>query len=582
MARAFPLLLLPALLAAACSADPALAEGGGRGPEALSRPAVARAADDGEADSGRERRAARLAREREAERRFRAIGLVRGGIALAGFGVFGWGVWLRRRGVPDRAATIRISLLSLLAVASFAAYYNFFRASHPGGFKGADVYHYYMGSKYFEEIGYFELYHCTLAALLEDGRQDPHEIPPVRNQRDLRLQSREATLEGARECPRRFEPARWSEFKGDVAFFRGRILGASWSQLLEDHGYNPTPVWSFVGGLFSKRVAADSEGFGVLITLDRVLVVAIAGLLAWAFGIEAACLAALVWGASPLWSYDWIGDAFLRNLWLFCAVAGLCLLERGRALPAGGLLAASALLRLFPGAFAAGYFAHVLRHSPRAGVPAEARRFAIGVAAATAILLAGGAFGTGRGPGAYLEFREKVSGVVSQPGVNKVGLSALVGDLAYRATTHEVTVSSGRSVRLPEPAPLLVATLRAVQVAIVAAGLFAFWRGLRRVSAAEAAVLSFALIPLLTSPTNYYYPFVTFAAMLSPRRPWTGVALGVATLAWIAAAQIWFQEDLRHRASDAVAVIFSLVILFGVAFSRPPAPDSGPRASTTA
>ncbi len=241
--------------------------------------------------------------------------------------------------VPTAGAGCDSPCSRALALASFASYYNFFRAGHPGGFKGADVFHYYMGSKYFGELGYFELYHCTLAALVEDGQQDPNAFPEVRDQRTLRLEPPAATASGVRDCPERFSPDRWRSFERDLAFFRPRILGGSWTHLLVDHGYNPTPVWSFAGGLFSKPIPADSSWFPWLIALDRGLVLAMGALIAWAFGLEALCLAALAWGTSPLWSYNWIGDAFLRNLWLFSAVLGLCLLERGRQLASGAALA---------------------------------------------------------------------------------------------------------------------------------------------------------------------------------------------------------------------------------------------------
>ena len=400
------------------------------------------------------KRERRKAREREARERFRTLSLVRGGIALAGFSVFAWGVWLRRKGRDEVLRALRLGLLVTLAIASFAAYYNFFQTKHPGGFKGADVFHYYMGSKYFEEIGHFDLYPCTLAALVEQGLQDPSRIPKVRDQRSLRIEPREATLAAMRTCPERFEPERWQEFRADVAFFRQRVLGGSWVHLLEDHGYNPTPVWSFVGGLFSKAVPADPESFPALIAVDRVLAVAMALLIAWAFGLEAACLAALVWGASPLWDYSWIGDAFLRNAWAFCAVAGLCLLERGRHLSSGALLASAALLRLFPGVFLAGFLAAVARRWKREGVPKAAKQVAVGALVAGVVLLVGGAVGTGRGPVAYLEFQQKMSGVVGQAGVNKLGASALATELVHRATTREVTRPDGRTVKVREYAPI--------------------------------------------------------------------------------------------------------------------------------
>lgn len=531
----------------------------------------------------------RIARRLANEARYRNLGLARAGIAIAGFGVFGFGVWLRRRGRSDRLRAVRLGLLAALVVASFAGYYNFFQAGHVGGFKGADVFHYYVGSKYFGEIGYFDLYPCTLAALIEDGRQDPMDLPEVRDQRTLRIQTPEATRADVSRCPERFEPERWADFKRDIAFFRQRVLGGSWSHLFVDHGYNPTPIWSFVGGLFSRTVPAEPDTFPVLIALDRVLIVATALLIVWAFGFEAACLAMLVWGVSPLWSYNWIGDAFLRNLWLFSAVLGICLLERGRYAASGAALALAAGVRIFPGIFVAAVMAHALQRAWRA--PAASRKrllrkpglLLVGGAVAAVVLVAAGAFGTGRGPGAYLEFREKMTGVVAQAGVNKVGLSALANHLVYTARTVQVTTPEGRSVRVDTPAPVTETAVRSAQGLLVLLGLFAFWRALPQTSTADAALLGFALIPLLTSPANYYYPFVLAGAMLSARRPWLGVALGVAATAWIAAWYVWFLDDARYLAYDAIAVLFALVTLVGVAVT--PAPrtgaETGPAAPTS-
>ena len=536
---------------------------------------------EGVADAvDKEARVARSARRRANEARFRNLSLARGAIAVAGFAVFGLGVIRHRQG-REGWRTLRLWLLGALALASFASYYNFFQLHHPGGFKGADVFHYYMGSKYFGEVGYFDLYHCTLAALIERGRQDPKDLPAVRDQRSLRVERPETTRRAVQQCPDRFEPSRWGEFKRDVAFFRGRVLGGSWTHLLVDHGYNPSPVWSFLGGLLSRQVPGDSDWFPRFISLDRLLMIAITGLIAWAFGLEAACLAAIAWGTSPLWSYNWIGDAFLRNLWLLSAVAGLCLLERGKHLSSGVCLAAAGLLRLFPGIFALGFLAHVASRFRTERVSPGARHFVLGLGVAGLVLLAAGAFATGRGPSGYVEFFHKISGVVGQAGSNKIGLSALADNLVRRATTFEVMTPEGESVTLEKPAPVAVGAIRSAQLALVLVGLFAFWRAMRCVSGAEAAVLAFALIPLLTSPANYYYPFVISAAMLSRARPWIGVALGVALLSWIATDQLWFLDRARYLAWDTVAIGFALTLLVGVAFSSQQEPVA-PATPTTA
>ncbi len=63
-----------------------------------------------------------------------------------------------------RARAVSLSILVGLAFASYASYYNFFRVQPGVRWKATDVYHYYMGSKYFDEVGYFDLYHCARQA----------------------------------------------------------------------------------------------------------------------------------------------------------------------------------------------------------------------------------------------------------------------------------------------------------------------------------------------------------------------------------------------------------------------------------
>lgn len=514
------------------------------------------------------------ARQRANEERFRNLSVARGAVAIGGLGVFGWGLWLRRRGRESRHRTLRLGLLCLFALAAFASYYNFFRGHHPAGFKTSDVFHYYMGSKYFAELGYFELYHCALAARIEDGLLDRRDTPVVRDQHTLRIERPEVTQRGILGCPQRFEAERWDVFRRDVAFFRARIPTGSWETLLTDHGYNPTPVWAFVGGLFSKHVPADRDHFSLLIAIDPLLVVILLGVVLWAFGLEVACLTAIVWGTNPLWSYNWIGGAFLRNLWFVSAISGLALLRKEKLFASGALLAFATLLRVFPGVFIAGYLLHTARGYRTQGLRAPARRFVLGVAVASLILLAGGALGTGRGIAGYFEFREKMTALVAQPGNNKIGVSALASNLVWRATTFEVTNPEGRQVRLERPAPVSVAAVRGFHGLLVVAGLLAFWRALPRCRPWEAAALAFALLPLLTSPTSYYYPFVLAGTLLAWRRPWVGATVAVASLAWIVAGLALFLSPTRYLVYDGIAAALALTVLVGAAISAPSARES--------
>ena len=52
---------------------------------------------------------------------------------------------------------------------AFASYYQFFRVVHASGFATTDNFHYYVGSKFGAELGYFGLYECTLKSLSQRG-----------------------------------------------------------------------------------------------------------------------------------------------------------------------------------------------------------------------------------------------------------------------------------------------------------------------------------------------------------------------------------------------------------------------------
>ena len=140
--------------------------------------------------------------------------------------------WLR-----DRARYLRA--LGALAAIAAVAYLNFL------SFHGEktwvhyhDVAHYCLGSKYFRELGYGDLYTAMLRAEAE-----------VYSNRFKTIEARD--LHTARWCTSarspvqrsvrdRFTPERWEAFKTDVVFFR-RALGRQYATVYQDHGFNPTP-----------------------------------------------------------------------------------------------------------------------------------------------------------------------------------------------------------------------------------------------------------------------------------------------------------------------------------------------------
>jgi len=137
-------------------------------------------------------------------------------------------------------------LLSLLAASAFASYYDFFRVRHYGDFRVTDVYHYYMGSKYAHEVGYFDMYGAALAADDETGRLYHPRDGLVRDLRTLESVSVDDVLADRDRYRGRFSDERWQEWVGDVSFFKERLGPAAWNRILRDRGYNATPTWTMI------------------------------------------------------------------------------------------------------------------------------------------------------------------------------------------------------------------------------------------------------------------------------------------------------------------------------------------------
>jgi hypothetical protein len=504
----------------------------------------------------------------------RAFTRLRLALMAAGFVVVAAGPWLRgrvRRG--SLLPRLRWVLLGVLALASLALYYNFFRLHHPGGFKATDVYHYYMGSKYADEVGYFDLYHCTLAALLESGVESRFQLPAVRDQRTLTMESPEEALARSRECAAGFEQARWARFKADTLWFRPYVRGDGWSLILEDHGYNPTPVWSFVAGSLTSRIPLGSRSFQGLLLADRALVLLALGCLGWAFGFEAMCLAAIVWGTGYHWGYTWIGDSLLRNLWLGSSLVGICLLQKGRHAASGALLALATLLRLFPAIFILGAALQAAFEWRReGGLAPGARRFAAAVGIVSVLVVGASVWSFEHGARPYAGFAEKMSVFAPKPAQNKIGLSALASSTLREWTAVELVGREGRRVFVPQHAPLRTALVRGVQIALVLLGLALYARAVWGAGPAEAAALSVALIPLLSSPANYYYGFVLAVAMLAGRRPRIGIALAGSALAWLVNALVFYRLPAEYFGASVIALLLSFAVLLEMNRSVGPSP----------
>ena len=303
---------------------------------------------------------------------------------------------------------------------------------------GWDAYHYYIGSKYFRELGHYELYDCTLIADAEAGLARA----PRTALRDLRTNEIKPAAEVLRHrsaCKERFTPERWREFSDDVGFFRRRIPRDKWFSLRTDHGYNPPPTWGLLGTPLTNLAPASKAQLTALLVLDPLLIAALSAAIAWAFGWRVMCVAFLFLGNNFPASWDWTGGCILRYDWLFAAVTGICLLRRQRPAAAGALLTWAAALRIFPALILATVglrrMVQMIAERRLALAPGDLRLALGSLAAAVAIFLGASAVAGGFGP--WAEFVEKSRIHLATPLANHAGLRSV---LAYDHDLREAVV----------------------------------------------------------------------------------------------------------------------------------------------
>lgn len=508
-------------------------------------------------------------------------------LALAGFLALAW-AWERGALTPRRHA----ALLALVTAVAFPAHLGLLHR----GVDGAaalrvppphfhELFHYYLGTRYFAELGYDGLYDAAVLADFEDA---PEDFPPQRAMRDLatnRLVRRGTVVARADAIRAPFAPARWQAFKRDLAVFR-EGMGDTWGTRapVYDHGYNGTPlVTALLGGLAAQPFLDTREFLGLVSLLDpyllALLAAAIAGLEGAAVGLTFLFFAF----ANPLNEYGFTGGGYLRLEYLLALAAGLVALRRGWRATSGVLLAAAALLRLFPGAL---YACLLLRDLAgpgwRARLRANARLHAGFAAGALAILALTSFVPTPDGRNPWLACAENIRLHTSVPSANRVSLSALFG---YAPEKDRLTFGLLPAALEPaEPgAPAfdwIAETQRvlaerrwyhaAAALALVAVAL----ASLRRLGEAEtlfpALLVVFAILPV----SHYYWALLALVPLGAPRSARIQAALAATCCAFAVCAWPGLFDahiDLRFALYSLALLAFLLCALALATRARRPA-----------
>jgi hypothetical protein len=481
------------------------------------------------------------------------------------------GLVLRRRGRDDAHRRLRDGLLLALGALGGLGWWNFGALSYEAGFgHPLDTYHYYVGAKYFDELGYTRLYACTTVADAESGLREQALERSIRNLETYERESARLILAAPERCKRHFTPERWDDFKADIAWFRARIPEPLWRGGLADHGYNPSPAWGGIANALIRDGPIGEAHLLSLLLLDPVLLV-IAWAVCWrAFGWRATCVALVFWGTNLPGEYLWTGGAFLRQLWLAAMLIGLACLHVRRMGAAGFFLTLSALVRIFPAmTIVAIGIAAVLAmwRERRLTVAPDHRRFAAGCALAAAILLPL-SFANAGGPRAWLDFAENIGFHSGTPFVTNVGAKAILAfdsDTRYEAIEHSSQRPNRSWVKARKQT---LESRRLLFAALVVAYLALLARAVDRREDWVAAALGVGAVTVLATMSNYYFAVLLPFGLLWLRNEGVGAALcALSALSLILGTMIPQLDELYAWISLAT-LVFVLGATAAFAFGR--------------
>jgi hypothetical protein len=403
----------------------------------------------------------------------------------------------------NRGKSIRVAFLGVCAAIAVANYVDYGRMRYGTYLNEWDVYHYYLGSKYFCELSYGHFYEGVLAA---DHAIDPNAIPsqmPVRDLKDYTMGTASQILAREGEIRARFTPERWQSFVTDTAWFRSRLPLARWQRSYCDHGHNAPPTWTAPVSLLTNALPiTDLRARWALILADPVLLGFATASVAWAFGWEAAFLSIILVGTHYLLSWGHLKGSLLRTDFAVGTVMSVCFLKKGRPFTAGVLLGWAACARVFPILFAAGPVASYLsrqehRASTRAFLAGVALCGALGVLFALVV----------SGPGAMVDWARKILLHDRMSSIWHIGLRPLTETEFILGEPHLMSATELMEEPGLQRLNAMTSGLVSLLLVVPACVFMAFARPRRSLPA--GFVLVFCLAPLA-----YYYMLILIVPLL--------------------------------------------------------------------
>ena len=254
--------------------------------------------------------------------------------------------WLE--GATKIKAAFKVAAVLLIVYGALAYFYSNRGLAQRDFLKFHDLYHYYLGLKYFPEVGYNDFYECHLRADQERRRPRFRDRDRVRDLDTYRIRTAREIRRGA-DCSG-FSEERWEEFRHDIDVFdRYTHRG-----VLRDHGYNGTPFHARVAGAIANLPEVSHENLLLMSFIDIFGLCLLLAVLCWGFGWQGAFLFALILFTNFADRFYFISASFFRYQWLITLGLGLACMKRQRYGAAAVLMVLSAMLNVFPLLYFAG------------------------------------------------------------------------------------------------------------------------------------------------------------------------------------------------------------------------------------
>lgn len=479
-------------------------------------------------------------------------------ILLFAVGALGLGWWFRRRGQGVGTLGVGVVLLGLSCAS--VGLYNANHIERERFENPYEMFHYYLATHYFREVGYNNLYIAACAAMWEEGEYPPTQ---VRDLRSGRLVSSLEIKAAAPKAKRRFSDKRWRQWRADVVWFVSRMGRETMWAALQDKGYNATPVWTMVGGALSRQVRATPSGMLALSLIDVALWTAALAVVLRVFGRRAVFVLLITAGTLYSTRYMTLKAAFMRVDWLCFLLGAMAAERRGRSGLAGALVALAGLSRVFPFVFAFGPAVILLRGLVVFGtVDRRALRFLLALGGVVVLLVGASVMATS--PAYWGAFFGKIGHHEDDITGMRIGfLYLLAGAWDGRAWGGGSIASFYAEHAWIQPAVRGVALLGAAGLAL---RLRAPW---------ERLVIGFFLLFFLTSLTYYYYVVLLVPVLWLASRLRDGRAAALLCLTLLGSAVThgvcdWLARGYASSFSQTVAV---LVLIIGASWLMVRAPQ---------